>query len=141
MWWIIIGFLLFWGAFGKSVCIEKVNNGFNEPYLSYALTRMIEKALIESGRKPGCHPGSVPVTVSVLEFEEIPIAYTPQQRVSSYNLMLKIRVELGKEEFVLENFVPYYLPYGGMGDLPRRKAIDDLLDKIYLELLQKLERR
>jgi len=34
--------------------------------------------------------------------------------------------------------VPYSLPAGGYGDVPRRKAVDDLFDKIYLDLLRKI---
>ncbi len=126
-------------ANGKEFCIKDVRNEFNEPYLSYALIRTVERAVIEMGGVLDCDESSVPVLIKVESFRETPIAYTPDQRVSSYILSLGIRIRVDKRDFSLRGTVPYSLPSGAFGDIPRRKAIDDLLDKIYLKLLENLK--
>lgn len=138
MWW-LIPFLLLNFSFSQTLCIRDVENETNEPYLSYALLKTMEKAILESGYSLKCPEGEV-VKVRVVEFRENPIAYTPSQRVSSYNLTLRIDVEIGKKRFSVGGTVPYSLPSGSLGDIPRRKAIDDLLDKIYLEILENVRR-
>ncbi|EDP75257.1 hypothetical protein [Hydrogenivirga sp. 128-5-R1-1] len=127
-------------AFSQELCIKEVENDTNEPYLSYALLRTIEKAILESGWKLGCKKGSTEVYVRITSFKETPIAYTPAQRVSSYNLSVSFSVRVGERSFSLAGTVPYSLPSGGLGDIPRRRAIDDLLDKIYWNLLQNFRR-
>ncbi len=121
-------------------CIRGVENDTNEPYLSYALLRTVEKAILESGGRLNCRGKAEEVSVRVVRFEEKPISYTPRQRVNSYNLYLTFEVRVGERKFSLSGVVPYSLPSGGLGDIPRRKAIDDLLDKIYWNILQNLRR-
>jgi len=126
--------------FSKELCIKEVENDTNEPYLSYALLKTLEKAILESGGSLGCSEDSTGVYVRITNFKETPIAYTPAQRVSSYNLSVSFSVRVGEHSFSLGGTVPYSLPSGGFGDIPRRKAIDDLLDKIYWNLLQNFRR-
>ncbi len=140
MWLIFLLFSIITSAYAEVFCIENVENETNEPYLSYALLKVVEKAVLENGYELSCKGDYKKINVSVLSFEEKPIAYTPQQRVSSYNLTLRFEVELSGRKFQISGTVPYSLPSGGLGDIPRRKAIDDLLDKIYLDLLKNLRR-
>jgi len=121
-------------------CIEEVENPTNDPYVGYSLQRAVEKAFIENGFTLSCKGDHRKVIVRVSRFEEIPIAYTPRQRVSSYNLLLTAEVRVNGESFTIGGTVPYTLPSGGYGDIPRRQAVDDLLDKIYLDLLRKVRR-
>lgn len=124
----------------QPICIEWSSLPRSEPYLHYALLRSVEKAVLESGYSLGCDGEYEKLSVKVRKFEEVPIAYTPAQRVSVYNLILSLEAVKGNERFIFTVSVPYSLPSGGLGDLPRRKAIDDLLDKIYLRMVEKLRR-
>ena len=133
---LVIPSLLFGGGF----CVSSVENPSDDPYLEYALMKAVERAIMESGYRLDCSGGYEEVRVRVVEFKEVPIAYTPRQRVSLYNLIMSVKVSVGGREFTLSSSVPYSLPSGSYGDIPRRKAIDDLTDKIYSYILQNLRR-
>ncbi len=139
MWFLILLFSasLLWA---EVFCVEDVENNTNEPYLSYSLLKVVEEAILENGHQISCDRKSKKVKVRIKRFQEVPIAYTPEQRVSSYNLFLSVELEVNGQKHSFSSSVPYTLPYGGLGDIPRRKAIDDLLDKIYLEILKTLRR-
>jgi hypothetical protein len=125
-------------AFGDVFCIRLERDPYRDPYLSFAVLRTVERAVIESGHSINCEGGHRDLRVKVVSFREVPIAYTPEQRVSAYNLLLTISLRVWGKEFRLGGAVPYSLPTGGLGDVPRRKAIDDLLDKLYLNILERL---
>jgi len=138
--WILIALLFTSPLLASTFCIKGVENNTNEPYLSYSLLRVVERAILENGHEISCEDTAKEVRVKVKRFEEVPIAYTPEQRVSAYNLMLSVEISINGDMHSFSSFVPYTLPYGGLGDIPRRKAIDDLLDKIYIEVLKTLRR-
>ncbi len=127
-------------SFGEVFCIQDVENNTNEPYLSYAVLKFVEKALLEAGNTISCEGEHEKVHVRIRDFRDTPIAYTSRQRVSSYNLHLSLEIRVGEKKITLGGAVPYTLPGGGYGDIPRRKAIDDLLDKIYWNALQNFRR-
>lgn len=135
----ILGFLIT-SAFAEVYCIKEINNNTNEPYLSYAILRAVEQAILQSGGSIECVQDSKSLVVSVVSFRNIPIAYTPSQRVSAYNLSVRLHVRVNGRDFTLSGTVPYSVP-SGTGDIPRRRAIDDLLDTIYWSLLENLRRR
>ncbi len=137
MWLIIVLFISL--SWANEFCIEKIENETNEPYLSYALQKAVERALIENGHKLSCERGKK-VYLRVKNFREIPIAYTPQQRVSSYNLTVNVEIEVDGEKITIGSTVPYSLLPTSYGDIPRRRAIDELIDKIYLRLLESFRR-
>ncbi len=124
--------------FGKTYCVEVKRDPYRDPYIGFAVLRTVERAVVESGNSLGCGKGSRMLRVSVVSLKEVPIAFTPDQRVRAYNLYLTLRVETERETFTLGGAVPYSQPTGGLGDITRRRAIDDLLDKLYLNLLEKL---
>ncbi len=134
--------LLLWVSlvFSLEFCIKPVENPYKEPYLSYALRRNIENAILESGHKVGCGKDAIAIVPMVKDLKEIPIAYTPYQRVSAYNITLTVALKDIKGEKDFSFTVPYSLPTGGLGDLPRRQAIDNLLGIIYIELIQYFRR-
>ncbi|MCS7284475.1 MAG: hypothetical protein NZ527_02045 [Hydrogenobacter thermophilus] len=135
--------LLLWVslAFAAEFCIKPVENPYNEPYLNYALQKKVESAVLESGHSLKCGKDSIDILPLVKELREVPIAYTPYQRVSAYNLTLTVAIKDNKEERDFSFTVPYSLPTGGLGDLPRRQAIDDALGIIYIEFVQYFKRR
>lgn len=127
-------------AVAQTYCIREIENPSDDPYLEYALIKAVERAIIETGNRLSCKEDYDPVKLVVTRFEQIPIAYTAEQRINLYNLSLVLRVNLGEKAFTVSSTVPYSLPSGSSGDLPRRKAIDDLTDKIYSYILQNLRR-
>ncbi len=136
-------FLLLWLvsiAFSSEVCI-KVENPYPEPYLGIAIRKTLERAVLESGKSLGCSQSAKELRAYVKELKEEPIAYTPQQRVSAYNLRLSISLKTDSEERTYTQGVSYSQPTGALGNLPRRQAIDTILSIIYLDMLQDLKRR
>ncbi|SNZ11903.1 hypothetical protein [Hydrogenobacter hydrogenophilus] len=139
---VLIMYLSFVGlTFSALFCIKPVENPYRDPYINYALRKKLEDAVLESGHKLSCKENALSIVPVIKELKETPIAYTPYQRVSAYNLTLSIALKDGKEEKDFSFTVPYNLPTGGVGDLPRRRAIDDILDIIYIEFVQYFKRR
>jgi len=81
-------------AFSRSFCIEEVENSTADPYITYSLQRTVEKAFLENGYELSCEGNPHKVRIRISSFEETPIAYTPAQRVSSYNLILRAEVRI-----------------------------------------------
>ncbi len=128
-------FLLLGLSFSQEICIKLEENTSEEPYASVAVIKTFEKAIFESGFSAGCSENSKLLKLYITDLEEVPIAYTPQQRVSTYTLILRIKMVLNgvKKEFSLN--IPYSIPFGGLGDIPRRQALEDLMDKLYPSIL------
>ncbi len=138
--WLTALLLIVGLGFSNPLCIKLLEDRYRDPYLGFAILRTVEKAALESGRGVSCGENSEDLKVEVLNFSERPIAYTPDQRVSAYNLYITLRFTLSGRAFTLSSVVPYSLPTGGLGDIPRRRAIDDALDKLYLNILKNLRR-
>jgi hypothetical protein len=134
-------FILLSWAQAHDLCIRPVENPYGEPYLSYAFRKNLERAVLESGGRLRCSEGSQVILPRVKLFKETPIAYTPQQRVSAYTLELKLSLLWNAEEREFLATVPYSQPTGGLGDIPRRKAIEEAFGIIYLDMLQHIKRR
>lgn len=127
-------------SFALDVCLKPIENPYTEPYLDFALRKTLEKALLESGHKLACFPSSLELTPYVKLLRETPIAYSPNQRVSAYNLELSVALRTKDAERSFSVVVPYSLPTGALGSLPRRKAIDDALGIIYTDILEYLRK-
>ncbi len=136
--WLTIAILVPAIAFANAFCVKVERDPYRDPYLGLAVLKTIERAVIESGLAVSCDDSAKDLNVRIVSFREVPIAFTPDQRVSVYNLSLTLKVTAGSRQFTVSGSVPYSLPTGGLGDIPRRKAIDDLLDKLYLNILEKL---
>ncbi len=140
MWFLVIHALIVGLSFGQKLCLEEVKGIGEDPYVEYSLRKTVEKAFLESGYLLSCEEKSLRAVVRVIHFGEVPIAYTPKQRISSYNLTLRFEIKINGRILIAGGSVPYSIPFGGYGDIPRRKAVDDLLDKIYLDLLREIRR-
>lgn len=128
-------------SFSLDFCIKPVENPYNEPYVSYALLRNLERSILESGHSLSCNGSSISITPVIKEIKEVPIAYTPFQRVSAYNMTLTFILKDYKGEVSFSPTVPYNQPTGGLGNLPRREAIDNAMGIIYVELVENFKRR
>ncbi len=128
-------------AFSSEVCIKHVENPYPEPYLNIALRKILERALLSSGKSLGCSQDAKELKVFVKEFKEEPLAYTPLQRVSTYNLRLSISLVDGVSERTYTQSISYPQPTGALGNMPRREAIDTIMGIIYLDILRDMRRR
>lgn len=138
---LILGLVLFQTAIGREVCLSELKNPYPDDYLDYALRRTVERAFLQAGERLGCGEGSEKVTVEVLEYKDIPTGLSPYQRVNSYNLLLSFELKTQSRSYKYSVTVPYFLPSGGEGDLPRRSALEDALGIIYPRLIEDLIRR
>ncbi len=127
-------------AFSQPICIKEVQNPYGEPYVSYAFRKVVERALLEDGYTIGCYDGSKEVRLRVEALKDMPIAYTPQQRVSAYNLELKVSLSIDEKSRSFHVVVPYTQASGALGDLPRRQAVDEAFKIIYVDMLEFLRR-
>lgn len=128
-------------SFADDFCIKEVENPYPESYLSYAFRKSIERAILESGHSIKCKEGAKKVEPKVEFIRETPIAYTPQQRVSAYNLEVRMALVVDGSKKSFSVLVPYSQPEGGVGDLPRRGAIEDALKIMYVDILDFIRRR
>jgi hypothetical protein len=138
---LILGLVLFQTAIGGEVCLSELKNPYPDAYLDYALRRTVERAFLQAGEKLRCGEGSEKVSVEVLEYKDVPTGLSPYQRVNSYNLLLSFEIKTQSKSYRYSVAVPYFLPSGGQGDLPKRSALEDALGIIYPRLIEDLSRR
>lgn len=138
---LILGLVLFQPAIGKEVCLSELKNPYPDDYLDYALRRTVERAFLQVGERLRCGESSEKVTVEVLEYKDIPTGLSPFQRINSYNLLLSFELKTQSKSYKYSITVPYFLPSGGRGDLPKRSALEDALGIIYPRLIEDLSRR
>jgi hypothetical protein len=136
-----LGLGLLQTAIGGEVCLSELKNPYPDDYLDYALRGTVERAFLQAGEKLRCGNGSEKVTVEVLEYKDIPTGLSPFQRVNSYNLFLSFELKTQSKSYKYSVAVPYFLPSGGQGDLPKRSALEDALGIIYNKLIEDLIRR
>jgi hypothetical protein len=138
---LILGFVLFQTAIGGEVCLSELKNSYPDDYLDYALRRTVERAFLQAGEQLRCGEASEKVSVEVLEYKDIPTGLSPFQRVNSYNLLLSFELKTQSKSYKYSVVVPYFLPSGGQGDIPKRSALEDALGIIYPRLIEDLIRR
>ncbi len=61
--------------------------------------------------------------------------------MSAYSLEMTVRVKADTQDMTFSAVVPYSQPTGGVGDLPRRRAIEDAFGIIYLDMVEYFKRR
>ncbi len=133
-------FICFSSAFSLDFCFKSLQNPYPEHYLSVALMKKIERAVLESGNSINCNKDSKELLVYVKDFKEIPVAYTAQQRVSAYNLTISVYLKTGEFEKTYTNSIVYSQETGAYGNIPRRKAIDTIMDMMYLNIIEDLKK-
>jgi len=121
--------LLFGFAFGLEVC-PRWNIRLPDPYGAQLVKEKITEYLLESGLELSCKEGSKALGIEVSS-KERGLSISPRQRVSTYLLTLKVKV--GGESFSAS--VPYSQSSGGLGELPRREALAEALQRLKLQLI------
>ncbi len=116
--------------FAKELCLE-FNINTDDPYLNKRVEQYVEELALESGFKLGCSEKSLNLPVSA-SFSENGIAISPKQRVSTY--LFSLSVNIGNESF--STSVPYSLPSGAFGELPRRKALEEAIKRLRLPIIK-----
>ncbi len=125
----------------QRVCISVKGDFPKEKYIRIIVRKRVERALLESGYKPSCEKPFVPLNVVIKRVRERPIAYTSKGRISSYSLSIELEMVFGDKKGIFKGFAPYRQPTGAVGDLYRKKAVNEIIDKIYLNILKFISRR
>ncbi len=123
-------------TFSADFCIKGIQNPYPEPYASYTFRKILEKAVLETGNRINCKSDAKRLEPQIELLKETPIAFTPEQRVSAYNLEVKVSLNTDKAKKTFSTTVSYSQPSGSLGDLPRRRAIEDAFGVIYIDILE-----
>ncbi len=138
---LILYLTLFESTFGEDVCLNELRNPYPDTYLDYALRRTVESAFLQVGKGLRCGEGSEKASVEVLEYKDVPTGLSRFQRVNSYNLLLSFELKVQDKTYKYSVTVPYLLPSGEQGDIPKRSAVEDALGIIFPSLIKDLSRR
>ncbi|RUM29436.1 MAG: hypothetical protein DSY42_06560 [Aquifex sp.] len=127
---IVIFFLLSF-SFSKEICLDFSEVDLEDPYVKKAVIQKLEQYAMESGFTLTCTESSKRIKVFV-NYSEKAISISARQRVSTYIFSLNIRI--GSESF--SSSVPYSLPSGALAELPRRKALEEIMKRLKLPIIK-----
>ncbi len=126
-------FLLPLLAVGGELCLSVDGTNLKDPFVKQYVLGRINQYVLESGWEVGCSEKARRLVLKV-RYTERPLVISAGQRVKSY--LLSLRVEINGKSFGAS--VPYSLPYGGLGELPRRKALEEALGRMKLSIIEYL---
>ncbi|GAB6066339.1 hypothetical protein JCM9492_14320 [Aquifex pyrophilus] len=126
----LLVFFLLSFLFAKELCLD-FNIDTEDSYVNKRIAQYVERFALESGFELSCSEKSLNLSVSA-SFSERSVAISPKQRVSTYLFSLSIRI--GSESF--STSVPYSLPSGALGELPRRKALEEAIQRLKLPIIK-----
>ncbi|WP_459894175.1 hypothetical protein [Hydrogenobaculum acidophilum] len=130
-------------AYGQSFCIrEKEGTFIDDPYIKDYTIKSVEDAFIEAHKSIDCS-GKSPknVILKITSFSSMPIGYSIYQRANNYILNFSIELDIGKKKYTYSQSSYYALPNGGEGDLPKRQAFEDAMDRIKDNIISDLLRQ
>lgn len=128
--WAIIFFLFISITFGKDVCLKLSNDSGEDSYITQRIYYLLKTTLLEAGYRLSCSEKAQNIYVSI-SYTERPISLSQKQRVSTYILNLSLRVN--DREFY--SSIPYSVN-PSLGELPRRRAAEELFGRIKLNILE-----
>ncbi|HID66521.1 MAG TPA: hypothetical protein EYP32_07000 [Aquificaceae bacterium] len=124
-------FFLFSLAFSKEMCLDFSEIDLEDPYVKKAVIQKLEQYAIESGFILKCSESSKRIKVFV-SYSEKAISISARQRVSTY--IFSLNIQIGDESF--SSSVPYSLPSGALAELPRRKALEEMMGRLKLPIIK-----
>ncbi len=131
---ILSAFLLCFGllAYANSFCIREEEGTFiDDPYIDEYAIKSVEKAFLEAHKNLDCDSkSSKTVYMKITNFGASPIGYSIYQRANNYMLTVSLELDIGKKHFNYTQVSYYSLPTGGEGDIPKRQAFEDAMDRI-----------
>ena len=129
--WLLIFVIFISVTFGGEICL-KLHSSNEDPYVSHRIYHHLKNLFLETGFNLSCRDKAQKVNVEI-SYSETPISVSSRQRVSSY--ILHLRVRLNDKEF--SGSVPYSVN-ASYGEIPRRKAIEEAFGRIKLNILEYL---
>jgi len=120
-------------ANGREICLSVEGRNLKDPFVKQYVLDKINQYILESGWSVGCSEKALRLYLRV-DYNERPLVISAGQRVKSYLFSLKIRIN-GRR---FSASVPYSLPYGGLGELPRRKAVEEAMGRMKLSIIEYL---
>ena len=113
------------------MCLDFSEIDLEDPYVKKVVIQKLEQYAIESGFTLTCSEGSKRIKVFV-SYSEKSISISARHRVSTYIFSLNIRID--NESF--SSSVPYSLPSGALAELPRRKALEEIMRRLKLPIIK-----
>ncbi|ACG57191.1 putative protein [Hydrogenobaculum sp. Y04AAS1] len=119
-------------SYAQSFCIKEKSGAFIEdPYIKEYVIKSVEEAFIEAKKPLDCNSKSYKtVFLKVTNLSDMPIGYSIYQRANNYILNLSIELNIANKKYTYFQSSYYALPTGGEGDLPKRQALEDAMDRI-----------
>lgn len=127
--WLLSFLLLISIVYSQDVCLNLKESG-EDPYITNRLYHHIKNLFLEAGFHISCVHSAEKVNLGI-SYNEAPISVSARQRVSSYILHLKIRLN-GKE---FRGSVPYSVK-ASYGEISRRNAVEEVFSRMKLDLLE-----
>ncbi|MGC8676634.1 MAG: hypothetical protein ACP5UF_00195 [Hydrogenobaculum sp.] len=119
-------------SYAQSFCIKEKEGAFIEdPYIKEYTIKSVEEAFLEAKKQLDCNSKNYKtVNLKITNISSMPIGYSIYQRANNYILNLSIELDIGKQKYTYSQSSYYALPTGGEGDLPKRQAFEDAMDRI-----------
>ncbi|HIP42429.1 MAG TPA: hypothetical protein EYG91_00615 [Aquifex aeolicus] len=133
MWLLIVIFFLLGFSFSKEICFDFSGINSEDPYVRKAVIQKLEQYAMESGFTLACTESSKRIEVFA-NYSEKAVSISARQRISIYIFSLNIRI--GNKSF--SSSVPYSLPSGALAELPRRKALEEVIERLKLPIIKYL---
>ena len=127
-------------SYAQSFCIKEKSGAFIEdPYIKEYVIKSVEDAFIEAKKPLDCNSKShKTVFLKVTNLSDMPIGYSIYQRANNYILNLSIELDIGNKKYTYFQSSYYALPTGGEGDLLKRQALEDAMDRIKDMIVEEL---
>lgn len=119
-------------SYAQSFCIKEKEGAFIEdPYIKEYTIKSVEEAFLEAKKPLDCDSkSSKTVILKITNISDMPIGYSIYQRANNYILNFSIELEVGDKKYTYSQSSYYALPTGSEGDLPKRQAFEDAMDRI-----------
>ncbi len=119
-------------SYAQSFCIKPRDGVFiDDPYIKAYTIKAVEDAFLEAKKSLNCNSkNSKNVILKITNFSAMPIGYSIYQRANNYILNVGIEIKVNNKKYTYFQSSYYALPTGGQGDLPKRQAFEDAMDRI-----------
>jgi hypothetical protein len=119
-------------SYAQSFCIKEKEGAFIEdPYMKDYAIKSVEDAFLEAKKTLNCNSkNSKTVILKITNISNMPIGYSIYQRANNYILNIGIELKVDNKEYTYSQSSYYVLPTGSEGDLPKRQAFEDAIDRI-----------
>jgi len=119
-------------SYAQEFCVKEKEGAFvDDPYIKAYTIRAVQDALIEANNRIDCaDKSSKTIILKITNFSSMPIGYSIYQRANNYILNIGIELDMDGQKHVYTQSSYYALPSGSEGDIPKRQAFEDAINRI-----------